>query len=222
VTRHSDPGTEPAGHQLLAVTQLLPAAAGSVLGQLFGTVALLRRTKPLHPRGVVLDAVVHRTGAPSRWGAAWLDEPGEDDGIARLSRSVGLPRQSPDLMGLALALRGPAGVRHDLLLATTGLGRLTRFVLIPRRDPATACYSCLFPYAAPGGRVVLAAVPVPAAGQQAPAIPRHPSNAPLQFLMLAAAPRGEWHRYGLLRLTAREGAQADPPVSYFALKKGSS
>jgi hypothetical protein len=32
--------------------------------------------------------------------------------------------------------------------------------------------------------------------------------------MLAAAPRGGWHRYGLLRLTAREGGPGDPPVSF--------
>jgi hypothetical protein len=117
-------------------------------------------------------------------------------------------------MGLALAISGPAGTRHDLLLASTGLGRLSRFMLTPRRDPASACYGSLFPYAAASGPVLLAAVPVRAPGGEVPAIPRHPWSTPLRFRMLAAAPSGDWHEYGLLRLTAREGAEPDPPVSF--------
>jgi hypothetical protein len=214
VRHRADAGQQPAGYGLASAAQLLAAAAGTVLAWLFGTAALVRRGKPLHPHGVVLDAVVHRTNGPARWGAAWLDEPGEDHGIARLSRAAGLPGQIPDIMGLALAIDGPAGTRHDLLLASTGLGRLSRFMLTPRRDPSSACYGCLFPYAAASGPVLLAAVPVRAAGRGVSEIPRYPSSTPLRFRMLAAAPGGDWHEYGLLHLTARDGAEPDPPVSF--------
>jgi hypothetical protein len=187
------------------------AAAGSVLDKLFEAVAVVRRKKPLHPRGVLLDAAVYRTGTPVRWDAAWLDEPGEDHGLARLSRAVGLPGQVPDIMGLALALHGPAATRYDLLLASTGRGRLMRFVLTLRRDLTRAFYSSLFPYASAKGPVLLAAVPVQTASRD---VPRRPSSVPLEFRLLAAAPRGHWQDYGLLRLTAREAADPDPPVSF--------
>jgi hypothetical protein len=190
------------------------AAAGSVLDKVFEAAAVVRRKKPLHPRGVLLDATVHRRGAPVRWDAAWLDEPGEDRGIARLSRAVGLPGQVPDIMGLALALHGPAATRYDLLLASTGRGRLMRFVLTLRRDLTRAFYSSLFPYASASGPVLLAAVPAQAASREVPEIPRHPSSVPLEFRLLAAPPRGHWQDYGLLRLTARDEADPDPPVSF--------
>jgi hypothetical protein len=117
-------------------------------------------------------------------------------------------------MGLALAIDGAAGARHDLLLASTGLGRLSRFMLTPRRDPSSACYGSLLPYTAASGPVLLAAAPVRAAGGEVPAIPRYPSSTPLRFRMLAAAPSGDWHEYGLLHLTARDAAEPDPPVSF--------
>jgi hypothetical protein len=215
VRRRPDTGQQLAGKDLAPTGQRLAAAAGSVLGRLFGTAAVVRRGKPLHPHGVVLDAVVvNRASGPVRWGAAWLDEPGEDHGIARLSRAAGLPGQLPDIMGLALAITGPAGTRHDLLLASTGLGRLSRFMLTPRRDPASASYSSLLPYTAASGPVLLAVAPVRASGREVPAIPRHRSSTPLEFRMLAAAPSGCWHEYGLLRVAAREGAEPDPPVTF--------
>jgi hypothetical protein len=75
--------------------------AGSVLGGVFGALAALRGGKPLHPDGVVYDAVVRRSGCSRRWGARWLDEPGFDHGTVRLSRAIGLPEPAPDVLGLA-------------------------------------------------------------------------------------------------------------------------
>jgi hypothetical protein len=211
MTHRRDAARLPAAHDLRPIAEVPMAAAGSVLDKLFEAVAVVRRKKPLHPRGVLLDATVYRTGTPIRWDAAWLDDPGEDHGIARLSRAVGLPGQVPDIMGLALALPGPAASRYDLLLASTGRGRLMRFVLTLRRDLTRAFYSSLFPYASPKGPVLLAAVPAQTASR---GIPRHPASVPLEFRLLAAAPRGHWQDYGLLRLTAGDGSDPDPPVSF--------
>jgi hypothetical protein len=185
----------------------VPSAAGTVLAKLFQTLAIVRRSKPLHPKGVVLTAVLRRTGAPQPWGARWLDQPGEDHGVARLSRAVGLPRPLPDILGLALTFNDTTGARHDLLLASTGLGVSTRFVLVPRRDPTIATYSCLLPYASPRGSVLLAAVPAHNAGT-------HPTAASLTFRMLAAAPRGAWQEFGVLRITPRPNADPDPPLRF--------
>ncbi|MGW9307733.1 hypothetical protein ACWGRK_08990 [Saccharomonospora azurea] len=174
------------------------SAVGSVLGDVFGTVAKLRHDKPLHPRGTVYDAVLRRSGAPEPWGAQWLDDPGEDRGLVRLSRSAGLPRPLPDVLGLAFTCSGPTGDRHDLLLATTGLRPGARFVLLPRRDPFSVPYGSLFPYRAPRGLVLLAAVP----------------TARARFRLLAAAPLGRWRKFATLELTDRAGAEPDRPIRF--------
>jgi len=78
-------------------------------------------TKPLHPRGVVLPATVHRYGAPAAFGVPWLDEPGSQPALVRFSRGGGLPTPLPDVLGIALRI-DPDGDPGDLLFATTGRG----------------------------------------------------------------------------------------------------
>lgn len=184
----------------------LAGVAGSVLGAAFGAAGLLRRGKPLHPEGVVYDALIRRAGAPVDWRCRWLDEPGDDVGTARLSRAAGLPAPVPDIHGLAITFTGD-GERHDLLLATTGMGRWGRFVLVPRSDPYTCSYGSLLPYRSPRGLVVLAAVP----------LSRHsPPEPPLaaSFRLLAAGVAGPWHTFGTLELTAPAGGLADDPLRF--------
>lgn len=173
-------------------------AVGTVLGDVFGTIARLRHGKPLHPRGTVYDAVLRRTGSPERWGVEWLDAPGEDHGLVRLSRSAGLPRPLPDVLGLAFTFTGPAGDRHDLLLATTGLRPGARFALLPRRNPFAVPYGSLFPYRTPRGLVLLAAVPSAGAG----------------FRLCTAAPVGGWREFATLELAGRTGPEPDQPVRF--------
>jgi hypothetical protein len=180
------------------------AAGGAVLGGVFGALARLRHGKPLHPHGTVYDAVLRRTGAPEPWGAEWLDAPGEDRALVRVSRAVGLPRPLPDVLGLALTFSGPAGDRHDLLLATTGLRPGARFVLLPRRDPFAVAYGSLLPYRAPRGLVLLAAVPVAGVG----------AGAGASFRLLAAAPAGRWRGFATLDLTGPAGPAPDRPVRF--------
>jgi hypothetical protein len=67
VTHRTDTGRQPAGDDLAPAGRLLAIAGGSVLGWLFGTAALVRRGKPLHPHSAVLDAVIHRASGPARW-----------------------------------------------------------------------------------------------------------------------------------------------------------
>lgn len=180
----------------------LPRLAGATLGAGFRVAATARGDKPLHPTGVVLAATVRRWGTTRRWDAAWLDEPGTDVGVVRLSRSLGLPQPLPDVLGLALGFDDAAG-RHDLLLSTTGLGRAGRFALVPRRDPAAAAYTSLLPYRTPRGRVLLAAVPDRRVGEAAG----------LRFRLLAAAPTGPWTEFGVLG-TAGLAEAADAQLAF--------
>mgnify|MGYP001177950714 CR=1 FL=1 len=177
-------------------------AAGSVLGTAFGTLGLLRGTRPLHPHGVVYDAVVRRTGAPYAFGAAWLDQPGEDHGLVRLSRAAGLPEPLPDVHGLALTFTGEDGARHDLLLATTGMTGPTRFLLRPTWSARGVRYGSLLPYHAAGGLVLIAAVPVDAALAGSGEV----------FRLLAASPLGPWQPFGTLEMIA--GGTTDRPIRF--------
>jgi hypothetical protein len=179
--------------------------AGSVLGGVFGTLAGLRGGKPLHPYGVVYDAVVRRDGSSLRWGARWLDEPGTDHGQVRLSRAIGLPEPAPDILGLALTFTGPLGNRCDLLLATTGMLPGTRFVLLPRLDPRTSSYGSLLPYRTARGLTLIGATPtVP------PAVPAGVAG----FRLLAAGLFEPWHQFGVLELTERPSGLTDEPLRF--------
>ena len=136
-----------------------PRVAGTALAAVFDAMTRLRHGKPIHPRGIVAQAVVKRTGSTyRRWGVPWLDEPGTNVGIVRFSRAAGLPAPVPDVLGLALRLKA-LGTQHDLLLATTGMRPGWRHVLFPRRHALRAPYGSLLPYDAAGHRVLIAAVP---------------------------------------------------------------
>jgi len=141
---------------LQSLVDPLTSAAGQALRGATRVVALRPAAKPLHPRGELLSAVVRRTGSGTRSGVAWLDEPGEDRALVRLSRSVGLPHPLPDVLGLALRVWAD-GTHGDVLFSTTGLGRATRFVLTPARRPDGRPMTTLLPYRTPVGPVLIAA-----------------------------------------------------------------
>jgi hypothetical protein len=186
---------------------LAAGAGGSLLGAVFGVVGVLRRGKPLHPEGIVYDALIRRAGSPVEWRCRWLDEPGEDVGTARLSRAIGLPAPLPDIHGLAITFTGDEGERHDLLLATTGLGRWSRFVLVPRSGAYTCPYGSLFTYRSPRGLVLLSAAPLST---------RDPPEPPMtaSFRLQVASVTGPWHTFGTLELTAPARGLGDDPLRF--------
>lgn len=131
---------------------------GAVLAAAVRGLALARPArKPLHPRGEYARATLTRFGGGDS-GVAWLDRPGVDDVVVRMSRAVGLPRGWPDVRGIALRLHLGYG-DADLLFATTGWGRLTRFFLTAARAVDQRAYTTLLPYRTPHGPVVLGLQP---------------------------------------------------------------
>jgi hypothetical protein len=113
--------------------------------------------KPLHPAGRVVGATLHRHGLATPIGVRFLDGPGDEDVIVRESRAVGLPAPLPDVHGLAIRVTNPDGSLGDLLLATTGWGRLTRFVLTTSRATYGRPMTTLLPYRTVVGPVLLGA-----------------------------------------------------------------
>ena len=199
----------------------LPLTAGRAVAVPLGALARLRHGKPMHPRGAVLDAVLERTGGPAEWGVPWLAGRGEQAALVRLSRGAGLPAPLPDVLGLAVRLPGTAGAEGpvDLLLSTTGRGRLTRWVLVPRRD-AGAVYSSLMGYRSAAGAVFLAALPEPTAGSvtaEPGPVAAAARAGRLAFTLAAARGPGEWRPFARLRLLGPV-PEVDPDLRFDAVR----
>jgi hypothetical protein len=133
-------------------------AGGQILRAATGKIAARPAAKPLHPRGSVVHGTLHRLGSEDRTGALWLDQSGDDQVLVRQSRAIGLPSPVPDISGLAIRVPTDGGRRGDLLFASTGLGRLTRFTLTPAMSPHRRPMTTLLPYRTPAGAVLLSAV----------------------------------------------------------------
>jgi hypothetical protein len=173
------------------------AAGGGVLAAATQALASVRRAaKPLHPEGEVYGGRITRrgTGSGRPTGVAWIDEPGEDEVVVRLSRAVGLPDGVPDIHGLAVRVLGPGGPA-DLLFANTGTHRLTRFALTASRHPRARPMTTLLPYRAPTGPLLL----------------RVDHAAPDAYEVSWARPSSRWRPFGTLHL---EELRGDPTVSF--------
>ncbi|MGY1811595.1 phosphodiesterase [Blastococcus sp. SYSU D00820] len=191
----------------------LPRAAGRAVAVPLGALARRRRGKPMHPRGVVLDGVLARTGGS--WGVPWLDEPAREAVTVRFSRGVGLPEPWPDLLGLAVRIP-TGGSPVDLLLSSTGRGRLTRLVPAFRRD-AGGPYCSIMGYRTAAGTVRLGARIE--GGPLAPSDPEPLARtAPGRvFELSAAVGAGGWRAFGRLEVGDPVG-ELDPDLHFDAVR----
>jgi hypothetical protein len=160
---------------------------------------VLNAGRPSILKGGVRQGLVVRQGCGARTGVAWIDEPGGDRVVLRLSRATGLPKFLPDIFGLALRVSYEGGGHGDLLLATTGTGAVGRFILRPTRRPGRP-YSSLFPYRAPTGPLLLAAFPL--------------SDDGTRFELVCSALRGPWSRFGVLEVRSDWDDALDAPLSF--------
>jgi hypothetical protein len=173
------------------------SAAGAVLATATRLTSAIRpAAKPLHPRGEVAAARLYRRGARPGTGVEWLDSAGEVDVLVRRSRALGLPGSLPDIHGLAVRVPNADGTHGDLLFATTGWGRLTRFLLTASRSPRARPMTTLLPYRTADGPMLLGAR---ATGAES-------------FELAVASPEGAWTVFADLRLAP--GLASDEPVSF--------
>jgi hypothetical protein len=162
------------------------ALPGAALGALFGAVAKVRRTKPLHPRGRVGEGVVDILSPVPGTGVPLLAEVGTHRCLVRWSRATGLPRPLPDIEGLAVRLE-----EHDadLLFAGTGTGPVGRFLLLPRAPDHHGPQSTLLPVASPAGPLLFLARPLDDG-----------SDPPTRFALSVARGGGAWRQVGMLEV----------------------
>lgn len=177
----------------------LASIAGAGLGVTFYLAGRVRpASKPLHPRGKLVSGHLIRRGVTPATGVRWLDEQGVDDVLVRLSRATGLPTYLPDIHGLAVRTPVSPGRHGDLLFATTGTGRLTRFVLTAARSTEERPYTTLLPYRTPKGAVFLAALP----------------QDPGRLGLACASTAGEWRIFGELTLMEADAVDVDPVIAF--------
>jgi hypothetical protein len=88
----------------------------------------VRGRRVFHPAGVMASGSLDRVAPP---GEGLPIE--SSDVVVRVSKAIGLPGGLPDIIGLALRIppQAFAATPWDILLASTGSGRLTRFALRP-------------------------------------------------------------------------------------------
>ncbi|MBF0671633.1 MAG: hypothetical protein IR160_03505 [Salinibacterium sp.] len=189
----------------------LAELAGTALRGVFSLLRRIRHPRPIHPRGLVLtgQATWIRTAAPS--GIGWIDDVREEplEVTARLSRGVGLPDVLPDVLGLALRFHAADGQHSDVLLAATGIGFPSRFMLVPRRSATGATFGSLMPYRSQRGPVLICARSVPK--RMLPAdlgsLRRSLEQKPWKVRLYHAEPTGKWHPFAEVLL--RPAAQPD-------------
>ena len=253
-------------------TAPLSALLGSVARGPFALLKQFRPERPIHTEGVGLEGMLVRTGGGTS-GVEWIDAAGSDPVRARFSRSIGLPQEWPDILGLALRcpmpptaggredqeppaaggrvdqklppaggpadqkppLAGgwqdqeppPAGgfadkalppvggsadqdPRADILLATAGSGRLSRYVPTVHRHVPDEAFASFMPYRGANGPVLVAAHPEPRADRLPARLDRFRASVAAEAWVLGlywASPVGPWHRFGTVEL--RPGAPVD-------------
>lgn len=186
---------------MTAAARLLGAVPGAALATAAVVTGALRRTKPLHPLGLVGDGtLVLQPSAPS--GVALLDDPAEHSVLVRWSRAVGLEADKPDIEGMAIRFT-IGGEPADLLFATTGDSKVGRHLLVVRSPGSSATFTTLLPVATPAGSLLLRLQPSDAWTD------RPPSRWALSWSRVG----GEWHSAATLTIEWRdrdENVRFDP------------
>ena len=178
---------------------LRDAPISSLVGTAFGAVAAvarLARPKALHPKGITARATLSVTGV-GRTGSPLLDITGRWPATIRVSRAVGLPDAVPDIGGMAVRIHAERPV--DILLASTGTGPLSRYVLTAGWRTTGRTMTSMFPVLIAGRPLLLAAIPGADGGT---------------WTLQHATPLGRWRTLGRLTVDSweddDEGLHFDP------------
>jgi hypothetical protein len=191
--------------------------AGFSIGGALAGLAALRRGKAVHPHGAVYEAQ--------------LVVPGHDDGLAstelfgtaarrpalvRFSRSLGLPRPLPDLLGMSVRVPDAYGSgRHqDFLMVTSVDAPVLHHIFVPSSDVQQRLYSSSLPYRA-GDRTLLVGAlpradsPRPDGGDELERLAAAAATGALAFDLAVAEVWGRFQPVAELRVGDRLPPEAD-------------
>jgi hypothetical protein len=173
--------------------------------------AAARGAKAVHPRGVAHRArLVIDGGAPAPRGSQLLATPAAHTAVVRFSRSLGLPRPLPDLLGVSLRVLHAYGAeRHqDFLLVSSIDLPVAHHLFVPATDVQQRPYSSSLPYRAGDETFIVGIVPDPRSPRPAGAdefdrLQAAAATGRLTFGLAIAPPGGRFRRVGTLHVGER-------------------
>jgi hypothetical protein len=184
-------------------------AAGVALAAGLGLVAWASGRKPLHAVGRTWAADLRVDAPVPHLGVPLLGDRGVHACTVRVSRAMSTRPGWWDVGGLALRVpgAGPSGGPADLLLATTGTGRLSRYVLRPVRRAT--------------GRPLTTLLPATVGEHSLALIARPTGDEPVsrEYELGVSLDGGPWRMVGLLQLHVElpeAGVRYDPIVNELA------
>jgi len=184
------------------------AVGRAAVGTVFGSLARVLGTRPLHPSGVAFEAELV-VDEPRLRGARLFARRGRRPAYVRFSRGFGLPEPIPELMSMAVKIPnayGP-GREHDLLMAASGDRPLLRHVFAWGGTHLDRAYSTVLPFRVGDRTMLLGAVP---RGVGVDGVGRRPGDLPeleaaaaageLAFDLRVATPLGPWRTVARLEV----------------------
>jgi hypothetical protein len=186
--------------------------AGYGLAAVLAGVSAARAGKAVHPCGVVYRGRVVIDGASNApQGSDLLRTPSERDAIVRFSRSIGVPRPLPDLLGVSLRVLDAYGAdRHQDVLMVSSVDRpVVHHVFVPAADFQQRPYSSSLPYRDGSGETFLLGVtpnpasPRPAGDDEFERLDRAAATGRLAFGLAVAPVAGRFRRIGWLHVGER-------------------
>lgn len=186
-------------------------AAGLAVGGVLASLAWLRGGKAVHPHGVTYDAELAIDGGEAAPRASTLlSVPATHPALVRFSRSLGLPRPLPDLLGVSVRVPdayGP-GRHQDLLAVSSADAPVLHHVFLPSGDVQQRPYSSALPYRAGEQSFVIGVRPVdgsprPEGEDEFDRLARAAATGELRFELVIASATGRFARVGELRIASK-------------------
>jgi hypothetical protein len=192
-------------------------AAGYGLAAALAALAAARGGKAVHPHGVAYRARLTVDGACSAPAASQLfATPAEHQAVMRFSRSVGVPRPIPDLLGVSLRVLDAygAGRHQDFLLVSSIDLPVLHHIFVPATDVQQRPYSSSLPYRAGEQTFIVGVVPDP--GSPRPAgedeldrLDHAAATGRLRFALAVAPLGGRFRSVGTLSVQERLSPAVD-------------
>jgi hypothetical protein len=195
-----------ARHGLTRPRRIVVDLAGYGLGALLAAIAAVRGGKAVHPAGVVYAARVIVDGAPAAPRASeLLSRPSTWRAVVRFSRSLGLPRPLPDLLGVSLRVLDAYGPRRhqDVLMVSSVDLPVLHHLFVPATDFQQRPYSSSLPYRAGEDTVILGVTGDPTSprlpgSDEFDRLDRAAASGRLVFGLAVASVNGRFQRVGSL------------------------
>lgn len=192
-------------------------AAGEVVSGALAGVARLRGGKAVHPHGVTYSARLLIEGTSDAPAASdLLSARGEWRSIVRFSRSLGLPRPLPDLLGMSIRVLDAYGEdgHQDFLLVTSSDLPVLHHIFLPAGDVQQRLYSSSLPYRSGSRRFLIGArphpgSPRPSGGDEFDRLEQAARSGQLRFELAIAPLLGRFERIGDLKIGSRARPEID-------------